>query len=69
MSPCELRELLLRLLPYVNGQKQVTALFTVVLLLGMLGMTHAEFDAPHFHVEPAPIQPNAVVTMGGYNGS
>jgi len=50
----------LRLLPYVNGQKQVTALFAVVLVLGM---THAEFDAPHLHVEPAPVQPTTVVTM------
>jgi hypothetical protein len=45
MSKRQLRELS-RLLPYINGQKQATALFTVVLLLGM---THAEFDAPHLH--------------------
>jgi hypothetical protein len=68
MSRREFRELLLRLLPYVSGQKQVTALFTVVLLLVLPEMTPAEFDAPHLHVEPAPIQPT-FVTMGGYNGS
>jgi hypothetical protein len=60
MSKRELRDLLLRLLPYVNGQKQATALFAVVLLLGM---THAEFDAPHLHLEPAPIEPTTVVTV------
>jgi hypothetical protein len=57
MSKRELRELLLRLLLYVKGQKQATALFTVILLLGM---THAEFDAPHMHIEPVPIQPTTV---------
>jgi len=60
MSKRELRELLLRLLPYVNGQKQATALFTVVLLLGM---THAEFDVPHLHIEPVPIQPTTVAMV------
>jgi hypothetical protein len=60
MSKCEIRELLLRLLPYVNGRKQPTALFAVVLLLGM---THVEFDAPHLHIEPAIIQPTTVVTI------
>jgi hypothetical protein len=58
MSKCELRERLLRLLPHANGQKQVTALFTVVLLLRM---THAEFDVPHIHIESVPIQPTTVV--------
>ena len=57
MSKREIRELLLRFLPYVKGQKQATALFAVVLLLGM---THAEFDAPHLHIEPAPIQPTTI---------
>jgi hypothetical protein len=60
MSKAELREMLLRLLPYVNGQKQATALFAIVLLLGM---THAEFDGPHLHIEPAPIQPTTMATM------
>jgi hypothetical protein len=55
----QLRELS-RLLPYISGQQQATALFTVVLLLGM---THAEFDAPHLHTEPAPIQPTTVVMI------
>jgi hypothetical protein len=63
MSKCELREMLLRLLPYV-GQKQATALFAVVLLLGM---AHAEFDAPHVHIEPTPIQPTTVVTLAATN--
>ena len=53
MSKREIRDLLSRLLPYVNGQKQATALFTVILLLVLFGMTHAEFDAPHLHVESA----------------
>jgi hypothetical protein len=61
MSKAELRDLLLCLLPYVNGQKQATALFAVVLLLVLLGKTHAfEFDAPHLHVEPAPVQPTTI---------
>jgi hypothetical protein len=59
MSKRQLRELS-RLLPYINGQKQATALFTVVLLLGM---THAEFDAPHLHTEAAPIQPTTAVMI------
>ena len=50
----------MRLLPYVKGQEQATALFAVVLLLGT---THAEFDGPHLHVEPAPIQPTTIVTI------
>lgn len=60
MSKRETRDLLVPLLPYVKGQKQATALFAVVL---MLGMAHAEFDALHLHVEPAPGQPTTVVTM------
>jgi hypothetical protein len=62
MSKRELREMLLRLLPYV-GQKQATALFAVVLLLG----THAAFDAPHLHIEPTPIQPTTVVAIAATN--
>jgi hypothetical protein len=64
MSKCELRDMLLRLLPYVNGQKQGTALFAVVLLLAM---THAQFDVPHLHIEPAPIQPITVVAIAATN--
>jgi hypothetical protein len=60
MSKRECRELLFRLLPYVNGRKQVTALCVVVL---MIGMTRTDFDAPHVHVEPAPVQPTTVVAM------
>jgi hypothetical protein len=84
MPQHELREMLSRLLPYVKGQKQATALFTVVLLVllgtqaeypGMrnvvspeLAAGALEFDAPHLHVEFASIQPT-FDTMGGYNGS
>jgi hypothetical protein len=57
VSKREIRELLSSLMPYVNGQKQATALFTVALLLLMFGKTHAfEFDAPHLHIESAPVQ-------------
>ncbi len=53
MSKREILEMLSRLLPYVAGREQITALFTVVLLLLM----HANFDAPHIHIEPAPDAP------------
>jgi len=36
----------------------MTALFTVVLLLGL----HSTFDAPHVQVEPAPIEPSVTVS-------
>ena len=54
----------MRLLPYVKGQKQATALFAVVLLLGM---THTEFDAPHLHIEPAPSGPTTVISVAATN--
>jgi hypothetical protein len=57
MSKGEIRDLLSSLLPYIEGQKQATALFTIVL---MLKMTHAEFDIPHLHVEPISIQPTTI---------
>jgi hypothetical protein len=50
--------MLSRLLPYVYGQKQVTALFTAVLLLGL---SRGHFDAPHLHVEPAQAEPTTRV--------
>jgi hypothetical protein len=50
-------------LPYVNG-KQVTALFTVVLLLAL---SHGKFDAPHLHVEPAPMEPIATLSVAATN--
>lgn len=52
------------LLPYVKGEKQATALFAVVL---MLGMTHAEFDAPHLHIEPVPFQPTTIAAVASTN--
>jgi hypothetical protein len=64
MSQRELKSLLSPLLPYVHGQKQATALFTVGLLLGL---SHADFDAPHLHVEPAPIEPTATVMVAATN--
>ena len=63
MSKRELREMLLRLLPYIAGEKQMTALFTVVLLL----LTHADFDAPHIHIEPVPEAPTAFITVSATN--
>jgi hypothetical protein len=59
MSKRELREMLVRLLPYVKGKKQKTALFVVALLL----LTTHTFDAPHLHIESAPIQPTTIVTI------
>lgn len=61
MSKRELNSLLATLLPYVNGKKQGTALFTVILLLAL---SHADFDAPHLHVEPAPLEPTVAVMLG-----
>jgi hypothetical protein len=51
--------MLVRLLPYVKGQKQATSLFAFILLLGMT----RTFDAPHLHIESAPVQPTMIVTM------
>lgn len=65
MSKRDLRALLSQLLPYVNGQKQVTALFTIALLLAM---THAEFDGPHLHIEPTPIQPTTISMIAASGG-
>ena len=58
MAKHELKSLLSRLLPYVTGKKQTTALFTIVMLLAL---SHGAFDAPHLHVEPAPIEPSVNV--------
>jgi hypothetical protein len=60
VSKRELSSLLSQLLPYINGEKQVTALLTVVLLMGL---SHADFDAPHLHVDPAPMEPTATVMV------
>jgi hypothetical protein len=48
-----LKSLLSGLLPYIQGKKQATALFTVMLLLAL---SHGAFDAPHVHVESAPVE-------------
>ena len=46
---------------YLAGTKQKTALFNVVLLVGL---AHAAFDSPHLHVESTPVEPTtAVVTL------
>ena len=60
MSKREIRSLLSRLLPYVKGEKQAAALFAVALLL-VLGLAQGDFDAPHLHVEPAPIETATVM--------
>jgi hypothetical protein len=54
MSRRELRAWLSRLMPYVKGKTQKFALFAVLLILGAAN----PFDAPHLHVEPAPIEPS-----------
>jgi hypothetical protein len=64
VSKRELRSLLATLLPHVHGEKQATALFTVVLLLGV---SHRTFDAPHLHVETAPMEPTATVMVAATN--
>ena len=64
MSKRELTSLLSDLLPYVSGQKQATALFTVVLLLAL---SHGDFDTPHLHVETAPMEPTATVMVAATN--
>jgi len=64
MSKRELNSLLATLLPYVRGEKQATALFTVVLLLGL---SHGAFDAPHLHVEPVPLEPTATLMVAATN--
>jgi hypothetical protein len=53
MSRSELRAWLGQLLPYVKGKTQTVALFAVLLIVG----AGNPFDAPHIHVEPAPIVP------------
>jgi hypothetical protein len=64
MSKRELNSLLATLLPYIHGKKQRTALFTVVLMLGMLGL-HGPSDALHVHVEsPVPEGPTVAVRLG-----
>ena len=60
MSKRELEEMLLRLLPYVNGRKQATALFTVALLLAMTRTEFDAFDAPHLHTEAVTTQPTTI---------
>lgn len=61
MAKHELKSLLSRLLPYVTGKMQTTALFTILMLLAL---SHAEFDAPHVHVESVPVDvPIASVMM------
>jgi hypothetical protein len=60
MSKRELKSLLSDLMPYVNGQQQGTALFTVVLLLAL---SHGAFDAPHAHVESAPVEPTTATLL------
>ena len=64
MSKRELNSLLATLLPYVHGEKQATALFTVVMLLGL---SRGAFDAPHLHVETAPTEPTAMVMVAATN--
>ena len=66
MSKSEVRSLLSRLLPYVTGKKQMTALFTFVLLLAL---SHSPFDAPHLHVEPAPTSPTVTVAAFASGGN
>jgi hypothetical protein len=44
----------------LEGTKQKTALFTVVLLLGL---SHAEFDGEHLQVEPVSVEPTTVVAI------
>ena len=60
MSKRELKSLLPRLLPYVSGRKQETALFTIALLLAL---SHGAFDAPHVHVESAPVETQTATVM------
>jgi hypothetical protein len=60
MSKRELRSLLSKLLPYLSGRKQQTALFAVVLLIAL---SPSVADSPHLHVDPAPIEITVNVPM------
>ncbi len=59
-------QMLSRLLPYVTGRKQMTALFTVALLLVM---THTKIDIPHIHTEPAPVTMISVIVESSTSGT
>jgi hypothetical protein len=61
MSKRELNSFVALVLPY--GEKQAIAL----LMAGLLGFSHGAFDAPHLHVEPAPMETAATVMVAATN--